>query len=122
VLNGPSALAFNRDRHSFPTGDLRRTENQGLFIISALSTLRLQNPGAAGTLHLLGVLARHAEFENLDLTTLYRLGRLGLTLDPSKVRNVVIPTGSGQGTNLSVSPEAQPLFADFRDDGILESH
>jgi LCP family protein required for cell wall assembly len=120
-LDGPSSLAFNRDRHTFPTGDIKRTENQGLFIVSALGTIQRQTPGAGGTLHLLAILARHAELENLDLPTLYRLGRLGLTIDPGKIRNAVLPTGSGQGTNLSVTPAAQELFADFRDDGVLES-
>ena len=43
-LNGDAALAFSRDRHSFANGDLTRSNNQGLLILAALSTLRAKNP------------------------------------------------------------------------------
>ena len=42
-LNGEQALQFSRDRHSFSDGDLSRTSNQGLLIVSALQT----HPGEA---------------------------------------------------------------------------
>jgi len=121
-LNGEQALAFSRNRHDFPTGDLQRSANQGHLILSALATLRGRNTGAAGTLHAVSVLARHTETHGLGLTDLYRLGRLGLSLDPSRVRNVVIPVGAGRGSRLALLPSAQALFADFRDDAVLQSH
>ena len=43
-LTGDQALAFSRDRHSFSSGDIARTENQGLLIISALQTLQKPKP------------------------------------------------------------------------------
>lgn len=121
-LNGEGALAFSRDRYSFAGGDVSRTENQGYLIISALQNFQQRNTGASGVLNALAVLGRHVEMENTSLTELYRLGRLVLTIDPATIRNVVIPTGGGAGTNLSPGPGIDALFADFRDDGILQSH
>ncbi|MEY3360902.1 MAG: hypothetical protein RL531_621 [Actinomycetota bacterium] len=119
-MNGTQALAFNRNRLGFATGDLQRSENQGYFILQALAQLRAQDPGPAGTLALLGTLGRHARLVNLGWTDAYRLGRLGLSLDPANVRNVLIPVGSGVGSRLQVQPSATALFADFRDDAILQ--
>ncbi|HYV60354.1 MAG TPA: LCP family protein [Acidimicrobiia bacterium] len=119
---GADALKFARDRHSFSEGDLRRTQNQGYLMIAALQTIQARNPGASGMLNLLATLGRHVVMENVSLTDLYRLGRLALTIDPNNIKNVVIPTGGGSGTNLSPGAGIDDLFADFRDDGILESH
>lgn len=119
-MNGTQALAFNRNRLGFATGDLQRSENQGYFILQALAQLRAQDPGPAGTLALLGTLGRHARLVNLGWTDAYRLGRLGLSLDPANVRNVLIPVGSGVGSRLQVQPSATALLADFRDDAILQ--
>ncbi|HZP28751.1 MAG TPA: LCP family protein, partial [Acidimicrobiia bacterium] len=121
-LTGDQALRLSRDRHDYSNGDISRTGNQALVIISALGTLRAQNPGAVGTAHLVSLLVRHVRMLNVDLTELFRLGRLALSIDPANVRNVTIPVGSGSGTNLLVSPEAQSLFADFRDDAVLQTH
>lgn len=122
-MSGDSLLAFSRDRKSYPIeGDRQRSLNQGRAIIAALATLRAQNPGAAGTARLVAILARHVETEGLDLSHLYDLGRLALSLDPARVRNVLVPTGAGGGTNLAVAPAARDLFADFADDAILQNH
>ena len=121
-LDGPGALAFSRDRHSFGAGDIKRSENQGYLIISALQNFQQRNTGASGVLNMLSLLGQHVQMENASFTDLYRLGRLVLTIDPAAIRNVVIPTGGGAGTNLSPGPGIDDLFADFRDDGVLQSH
>ncbi len=123
-MNGDQLLAYSRDRKSYPAeGDRQRTVNQGKAIIAALTTLRAQNPGAAGTAKLVATLARHTKTDGMDLGELYDLGRLALSLDPARVKNVLLPTGaSGNGTNLALAAGAQDLFADFRDDAILQSH
>jgi hypothetical protein len=116
-------LRFSRDRHDFPLDDIKRTENQGLLMISALATLRQQNPGAAGAVHLIGVVARHVELQGVSVADLYRLGRLALSIDPAKIRNVTVPTVDVKGTTvLGLDPAARDLFADFADDAILERH
>jgi LCP family protein required for cell wall assembly len=121
-LNGPGALAFSRDRHSFAGGDVSRTENQGYLIITALQNIQQRNTGPGGVLNLLANLGRHVQMDNVSYVDLYRLGRLALTIDPANIKNVVIPTGGGAGTNLSPGPGIDSLFADFRDDGVLQSH
>lgn len=121
-MNGTQALAFNRNRHGFPTGDLKRSENQGYFILETLRQLAGQRPGPAATLGLLANLGRHARLVGLGWADAYRLGRLGLSLDPANVRNVLIPVGSGVGTRLAVQPSARDLFADFADDAVLQRH
>ena len=122
-LGGASLLAIARNRKDYPVeGDIKRTENQGLIIVSALATLRAQNPGDAGALRLVSILARHIVTENVSLTDMYRLGRLGLSIDPAAIRNVTIPIGSAAGTNLAVGPGGAELFRDFADDGILQTH
>jgi len=122
-MSGDSLLAYSRDRKSYPQeGDRQRTVNQGKAIIAALATLRAQNPGAAGTAKLTVTLARHVRTDGLDLTQMYELGRLAMAIDPARIKNVGLPTGAGAGTNLSVAPQAQDLFNDFRDDAILQNH
>ncbi|MFL6244353.1 MAG: LCP family protein [Acidimicrobiia bacterium] len=121
-LNGPGALAFSRDRHSFSAGDISRTANQGYLIISALQNVQQRAVGAGGVLNLLGNLGRHVQMENVSFQDLYRLSRLVLTIDPANIKNVVIPTGGGSGTNLTPGAGIDSLFADFRDDGVLQSH
>jgi LCP family protein required for cell wall assembly len=122
MLNGPGALAFSRDRHSFSAGDIKRTENQGYLIITALQNVQQRAVGAGGVLNLLGNVGRHVQMENVSFQDLYRLGRLVLTIDPANIKNVVIPTGGGSGTNLTPGAGIDSLFADFRDDGVLQSH
>jgi len=94
-MDGPTALAFGRNRHQFPTGDLKRSENQGYFIIQTLAQLRAQNTGPVGTLKYLAILGRHAQLQGIGLNDLYSLSRLGLSVDPANVRNVVVPITTG---------------------------
>lgn len=122
TMSGATALAFARNRHQFPTGDLKRSENQGYLILSALAQLRAQNTGPVDTLKLLANLGRHTQLSGLGLDDLYDLGRFGVSIDPANVRNVVVPVVQGSGTRLNLGPGAQELFADFRDDAVLQSH
>ena len=100
-------------------GDRQRTYMSGLVILSALATLQENHTSEGDTLKLLATLMRHVTTENLDLRELFRLGRLALSIDPANIKNCTIPTGAGDGSNLSVASDAQALFADFRDDGVV---
>jgi LCP family protein required for cell wall assembly len=122
TLDGHGALAYARNRHQFPTGDLERSKNQGYLILSALAQLRAQNTGPIGTLKLLASLGRHTQLDGVGLNDLYALGRLGLSIDPANVKNALVPVASGSGTRLQLTPAAQSLFADFRDDAVLQTH
>lgn len=123
-MDGRQALAFSRNRH-VPGGDLGRSENQALLILSALTKVRAENPGPSATLRYLAVLARHVRINNVGLPELYRLGRLAITVDPAKMRSVTMPSRIGQAGARSVvfvGPQAPALFADMRDDAVLQAH
>jgi LCP family protein required for cell wall assembly len=122
-FNGDQALAFSRDRKTFPVGDIQRTHNQGYLILAALATLRAKNPTAADTIKLVATLGRHVELDGVSIRDLLHLGRLALSLDPTRIRNEVISVAnSGNGTNLAVTADGRSLMADFADDGVLQNH
>jgi LCP family protein required for cell wall assembly len=119
-MNGDAAMRFSRDRHDFPTSDLVRTSNQGGLILDAMRQLQKQSQNAAGEFKLLALLGRHAQLDGIGVSDLYKLGRVAFSLNPNQVKNVVIPVTNG--SCLGLSGAAPGLFADFRDDGILQSH
>ncbi len=122
VFNGDKALAFSRDRKSFATGDIQRTTNQATLIIAALATLRGKDPNAINAVKWTALAARHVQLDGLGVGELYRFGRLALSLDPARIRNATIPVANSGGTNLAPTAEARGLFADFADDGVLQTH
>ena len=121
-MDGGAALAFARNR-SLSGGDFTRTQDQGILILAGLSKLRDSAPTAANTLRWMAVLARHTRFDGIGFGELYRLGRVALSIDPDEVRNVTMPGTTGSAANQSVvfvGGSAPALFADFRDDAILQ--
>jgi LCP family protein required for cell wall assembly len=121
-MDGGAALAFARNRH-LNGNDFTRTQDQGILILAGLSKLRDSSPTPANTLKWMAVLARHTRFDGIGLGDLYRLGRLALSIDPADVRNVTMPGTTGSAGNQSVvfvGSGASALFADFRDDAILQ--
>jgi len=118
-MNGTQALSFSRDRHDFPTSDIVRTNNQGLLILDAMRQLRAKMQDAPGEFKLLALLGRHAQLDGIGLKDLYHLGRVAFSLNPDQIQNITMPyTG---GSCLGLGGSAAGLFADFRDDGIVES-
>jgi LCP family protein required for cell wall assembly len=120
-MAGEHVLQFARDRHDFTAGDIDRSYNQGSIILATLAKLQAGDTSPAETLRLISILGLHIRMENVDLTELFRLGRLAMTIDPAQVKNITIPVGGGTGTNLGVAPQAQQLFADFADDAVVQS-
>jgi len=120
-MNGTEALAFSRDRHDFPQSDIIRTSNQGLLILDAMRGLRTKMQSADGEFRLLALLGEHAQLDGIGIKDLYRLGRVAFSLDPNRIKNITMPY-SGGGNCLTPAAAAAGLFADFRDDAVLESH
>ena len=121
---GPGALSYARNRH-IPGGDIARTTNQGWLLIAGLERAREVAQSPFGTMRLLGLMARHTHYEGVGLHELYQLTNLGLGIDPANVRNVTMPARVGMAGPASVvfaAPGAQELFADFRDDAVLQNH
>jgi len=120
-FGGAEALAFSRNR-GISGGDFTRTNNQGRLILAALAKLRHEGPSPARVLRSLAVLLRHTTLDGLSLADLYRLGRLGLSIDPDNVTNVTMPGVAGQAGSASVvfpTSAAPGVFADLRDDGLI---
>jgi LCP family protein required for cell wall assembly len=123
-MDGKAALAFSRNRH-LGDGDITRSYDQGLMILAALSKLQADRDSPTKIVRDIAVLARHSEMHGMGLRDLYRLGRLGLSIDPGNVRNVVMPWRigyAGPASVVFVGPGADTLFADFRDNAILDTH
>jgi anionic cell wall polymer biosynthesis LytR-Cps2A-Psr (LCP) family protein len=115
-------LQFARDRHSFSNGDLSRSDNQGLLIVSALRTLQAKKPTTVQTLRLVATLGRHTKLDGVGISDLFHMGSLALTFDPANVKSIGLPVGAGSGSNLVKSGAAAGLLADFADDAVLQSH
>lgn len=119
-LNSTAALSFSRDRHDFPQSDIIRTNNQGLLILAAIAQLQTQAHTAGGQFHLITLLYQHAQLSNLGINDLFRLGRIMFRIPNGQIRNETIPIAGGNC--LSLSGSAAGMFADFRDDAVLESN
>jgi LCP family protein required for cell wall assembly len=119
-MNGAAALSFSRDRHDFPQSDIIRTGNQGLLILAAINQLQAEANTAAGQFHLITLLYQHSQLSGLGVSDLFRLGRVMYDIPGNKIRSVTIPIAGGNC--LSLGSDAPGLFADFRDDAVLESH
>jgi LCP family protein required for cell wall assembly len=119
-VDGGGALAYSRDRDDFPRGDITRTANQAALILDAMAQLRDRANTPSGAFHLLTLLGANATLTGVSLNDLYRLGRLSQTVNPANIRNYTIPVGSG--FCLPLLSSAPSAFADFADDGVLETH
>ena len=120
-MDGAGALAFSRNR-GISGGDFTRSNNQGRLILAALSKLRNESSSPAGVLRSLAVLLRHVTLDGLGMPDLYRLGRLGMSIDPANVTNVTMPGVAGAAGGASVvfpTAAAAGVFADLRDDGLI---
>jgi LCP family protein required for cell wall assembly len=120
-MSGLQALAFSRDRHDFPQSDIVRTSNQGRLILDAMAQLDSEMQSAPGEFKLLALLGRHTRLDGIGIKDLYHLSRIAFSLDPAHIKNVTIPY-VGAGSCLTLGASAGSLFADFRDDAVLESH
>jgi LCP family protein required for cell wall assembly len=120
-VDGGGALAYSRDRHDFPRGDITRTENQASLILDAMAQLRARASTPTGAFRLLALLGQNATITGASLPDLYRLGRLAQSVNPANIRNYTIPVSGGMNC-LPLLPGAASAFSDFADDGVLETH
>jgi LCP family protein required for cell wall assembly len=120
-FNGREALAFARDRHDVPNGDITRSLNQGKLMVAALAKLRKdfkKNPASVFTW--MGVAWRNIH-SDLSPATLLDLALTTTQIPSSHVNNLVVPSSSGSVGGQSVvfiQPRASSIYADMRVDGI----
>jgi LCP family protein required for cell wall assembly len=122
-LRGKAALAFARDRHDVPGGDLGRSRDQGILLLAALAEFRAefaQDPVAAFT----WIQAGWSQVRtNLSVATLLQLALTASQVAQSNVNNVVVPATGGSVGGFSVVfllPSARAVFADMRADGVID--
>jgi LCP family protein required for cell wall assembly len=123
-LSGWQALAYTRDRMSRPGGDRARAESHARALQALHAQVRAEAPDAARLAELVGILRRHTE-TSIPPHRLFRLAGLALTIDPADVTRARVPGTDGRSSGgaaiLRLTPEAEQLFADLRDDGVLDA-
>jgi polyisoprenyl-teichoic acid--peptidoglycan teichoic acid transferase len=121
-LSGPQALAFARDRHDVPGGDLGRSVNQGRLMLAALNKLHAtfdENPRKILDWIAVGWREIHTD---LDLSTMLDLALTATTIPADNVNNQVVPARTGTVGTASVvfiSSSAHSVYADMRADGVI---
>jgi LCP family protein required for cell wall assembly len=121
-LNGKEALAFSRDRHSVPGGDVGRSKNQGRLLLAALKKLRSgfeKDPGLLFTW--IGIGWRHVRTD-LSFQTLLDLGLTATQVSSGNVDNQVVPSTVGtvgQQSVVFITSSASSVYRDMRADGVI---
>jgi LCP family protein required for cell wall assembly len=121
-LAAETSLAFVRTRHSFPSGDVARTTNQGRFLLALLRKFRdksATNPGVL--MRWVSVARRHTRL-NISAGELFRLGVLASQVKAKDVGNVTVPVSGGSVGAASVvfiSSRARDIYRRFRKNGSL---
>ena len=123
-LDGDNALAFARDRHDLPAGDLGRSENQGRLMVAALAQLKKEfNQDPARMFAWVSSFMRNAT-TRLSLDDVLDLAFTGTTINANKVVNAVFPGGAGMVGGLSVvtldQAALETISKDLADDGLLK--
>lgn len=120
-MNGAELLAFCRNRHGAPGGDLGRSENQGRALLAGLAKFRSVGADPSGVLAFLEAFRADVR-SDVPIRDLLALATLGRRIDPASIRNVVVPARTGNVGAQSVvflEPGANAMFAAVRDDGVL---
>jgi polyisoprenyl-teichoic acid--peptidoglycan teichoic acid transferase len=123
-LDGELALALARNRKGAPNGDFSRSENQGLILLAALEQFRKdirRDPLSMFSWVISGM--THIQTE-LPADELFRLALATLSIEPKRVVNRVAPGGistAGAASIVALGSEAEAMFADIADDGLLEA-
>jgi LCP family protein required for cell wall assembly len=120
-MTGADALALARNRHATPNGDFSRSENQGRILLAGLARFRADatDPLKLGRDLLVFRSDVLADVPPKDLITLAFLAR---SVDPAKIRNIVLPGSTGTAGGASVvflSPSVNDIFRRIRQTGTL---
>lgn len=122
-LSGSQALSFARDRHSLPTGDFGRSENQGNLLVDALVQFRKEftkNPSRLLTWVAWGL--RGSDFTNIPLSEVLTLAFMATSISAKHVQSMVVPATAGMIGSTSVvyiESQAQAIYRDLAPDGIV---
>jgi LCP family protein required for cell wall assembly len=121
-LSGKQALAFSRNRHDTPNGDLSRSLNQGILLKAALTQFRTEfekDPSVLLTWLAAGL--RNVKTD-LSIRELVSLAFTATSIPAYDVHNEVVPatTGSvGSASVVFISGSAHAVYADMKADGLI---
>jgi anionic cell wall polymer biosynthesis LytR-Cps2A-Psr (LCP) family protein len=122
-FTGGQALAFTRDRH-LAGGDFTRSFDQGVLLEAVLRQLLSKVKETGATEWALRIFLEEAITE-ASPAEVFRLGRLAMAMDPSKVSNLVLPGGVGAAGAASIvvldRSAADAIFDEIRSDATLKS-
>lgn len=125
TLNGRDALAFARDRHSLPSGDFGRSEDQGRLVIASLQQFRKEfSKDPSRLLTWIGAGLRSARTD-VPLDQIMNLAFTCTTINPKHVENIVVPGTTAMAGGLSIvnlSSSASAIYNDLKNDGIVSKN
>lgn len=121
-MNGRQVLSFARDRHSIPSGDFGRSEDQGRLFLATLAQFRKEfAKDPSRVLTYIGAGLRNVQ-TNVPIDQILSLAFTCTTIIPKHVENMVVPGGNGTVGGLSVvnlSPDAVNIYNDMKNDGLV---
>ena len=121
-LNGHDTLGFTRDRHSLPSGDFGRSENQGRVFVDALEQFQKEfGKDPSRLLTWVGAGMRNVETD-ISLQEVLDLAFTAASVSPKKIQNMVVPGSTGmQGTQsvVYISSAASAIYDDMGDDAMV---
>lgn len=118
---GREALAFARDRHDVPGGDIGRSENHGRLLIAALSKVSKKVKANPATLLLWMSAGWRSVSTDISARELMELAMTVVQFKTKAVNNRVVPSSTGSAGGASVvfiSSSASAIYADMREDGV----
>lgn len=122
-LDGRQVLAFARDRHSLPSGDFGRSEDQGRVFVAALAQFRKEfSKDPSRLLTWIGAGLRNVQ-TNVPLDQILNLAFTCSTVNPKYVENMVVPGTTGMVGNMStvnLSSSASVIYNDMKNDGLVQ--
>ena len=117
-MDGGAALAFSRDRHSFTTGDLERSRNQGQLLIYALREMQNVKNKTQNKFEAAYLISKNIQLTNLSLSDVFYMMELASDIKIEEISNITVPW---QGSN-TLAPIANDLFNDFKDNAIIDTY
>ncbi len=118
---GREALAFARDRHDVPGGDIGRSENHGRLLMEALAAFSKKLKANPAELLLWMSAGWRSVTTDISPTELFDLALTVAQFKGKAVNNMVVPSSTGTAGAASVvfiSSSASAIYADMRADGV----
>ena len=120
-LVGREALAFARDRHDVPGGDIGRSENHGRLLMEALGAFSKKAKANPAEFLLWVSSGWRSVTTDIAPKELFDLALTVAQFKKKAVNTMVVPASTGSAGGASVvfiSSSASAIYADMRDDGV----